>query len=108
MTYTQLNQIIRKHNEENHVTLQYGDKNPLYCVAVFSASNWPDKDYDIKSRSYIFRSDEKWFLPNMGGNSWYASSLDGADKQVRLDWYDWKADNYYVADKNDPEIAKLI
>ena len=68
---------------------------------VFKAENWPDKDYSEESRSYAFSSDNKYFVPGMGGNSIYASSLDGTDSGVRLDWYlgEWKIDYCYIKEQ---------
>jgi hypothetical protein len=67
---------------------------------VFKNESWPQRkeDYPLESRSYEFRSDEKYFLPEMGGNSIFATSLDGSDRNVRLDHYlhMWKVDYCYL------------
>lgn len=101
LTYEQLLDRIRLHNAENSIRSQYSDPNPLNCVIVFKNESWPmrTKEYSLESRSYGFRSDEKHFLPDMGGNSIFADSLDGSDRNVRLDHYlgDWKIDYCYIA-----------
>ena len=103
MNKLRLNQLfdaIRKHNAERSIKSQYSDLEPLRCVVVFKNESWPQRkeDYSLESRSYEFRSDEKYFLPEMGGNSIFADSLDGSDEGVRLDRYlpVWKVDYCYV------------
>ena len=80
------------HNEAGYL---YTFK-PLYAVAVFSADNWPDKDYPLESRSYKFSCDNKAFHSYCGGYSCFASSLDGSDPRVDLTKYDWKVDYCYL------------
>jgi len=100
LTFSQLVDIIGEHNADYNIWQQYQDNNPLICVVVFKNESWPDRqeDYSLESRSYEFRSDEKYFLSNMGSNSIFATSLDGADRNVRLDRYlgSWKIDYCYV------------
>ena len=97
MTWQELLKQIDKHNKENEITQQYSDKNPLRCVVVIDSSTW-EVEYPLESRSYEFRSDEKFFLPQMMGRSIYADSLDGSDTGVRLDWYlsEWKIEDCYI------------
>lgn len=99
LTLSQLFDAIREHNLDHSVKSQYSDPNPLNCVIVFKNESWPNRavDYSLRSRSYTFRSDEKYFLPEMGGNSIFADSLDGSDRGVRLDRYlpMWKVDYCY-------------
>ena len=94
LTGKEVFELIRKHNKENNIHQQYADKNPLRFVVVFKESNWKEK-YSLESRSYSFRSDEKYFLPDMIGKSWYGDALDGSDDGVRLDWYNWEPEYYY-------------
>ena len=49
-------------------------------------------------RSYRVQSNEKYFLPQMLGNSLFADCLDGTEFGVRLDWYkaDWEVDYCYL------------
>lgn len=100
LTLKELLEEIHKHNALHHVTSQYGDKNPLTCVIVFKNESWPKRkrDYTVEERSYEFRSDNKRFVPGMGGNSIFASCLDGSDDLIRLDYYlgDWVVDYCYI------------
>ena len=43
--------------------------------------------YSEESRTYRVSSDNKAFIPNMGGYSIYASCIDGTDPCVRLEQY---------------------
>lgn len=99
MTWKELRTIIDQHNVENNVSRQYGDKDPLWCVVVFKNESWPErkKDYSLKERSYKFRSDNKYFIAGMCGNSIFAETLDGSDS-CRLDWYlgDWEIEYCYI------------
>lgn len=100
LTYKELVDLIAKHNKEHNVTSQFGDKHPLHCVIVFKNDSWPkrEKDYPLESRSYEFTSDNKRFVPGLGGNSIFASCLDGSDQLIRLDWYihEWDIDYCYI------------
>ena len=89
---------IEEHNTRKNITSQFEDKFPLKCGICFKASNWPDKDYSEKARTYLFSSDNKYFLPEMGGNSIFASNEDGTDVYVRLDWYlsKWKIEYCFI------------
>ena len=90
MTKLEINQlfdVIKEHNKDHSVKSQYSDPSPLNCVIVFKNESWPGKEYPLESRSYEFRSDEKYFLPSMGGDSIFATSLDKSDVDVRLDKY---------------------
>ncbi len=94
----QMFDVIKEHNIEHSVKSQYSDLNPLNCVIVFKNESWPRKEYPLESRSYEFRSDEKYFISGMGGSSIFASSLDKSDINVRLDRYlhKWKVDYCYL------------
>ena len=101
-TWGELLDIIHKHNEENNIKSQYSDSDYLSCVAVIDNSSF-DKKYSLEARSYRFRSDSKFFLPNMMGKSIFANSLDDTDMGVRLDWYlygdnTWKIEYCYIED----------
>ena len=83
---------------------------------VFSQDSF-DKEYSLESRTYVVTSDNKAFRPRMGGYSIFASSLDGSDPCVRLDYYmadehggadGWKIERYYMsADEVDRAKAFL-
>ena len=101
MTTLKINQLfdmIKEHNAAHSVKSQYSDPSPLNCVIVFKNESWPGKEYSLESRSYEFRSDEKYFLSGMGGDSIFATSLDKSDVNVRLDRYlnKWKVDYCYL------------
>lgn len=94
LTYLEVLKMIDEHNEKEGIKTQFDDPQPLKFVVVFKQENF-DKPFTIKERSYQFRSDNKYFLPSMGGSSLYGHCLDGKDLNVRLDWYDWKPEYYY-------------
>lgn len=98
--YSEIADMFYKHNVDNNITSQFGDPNRMTAVVVFKASNWPNADYSLESRSYEFVSDNKRFVPGMGGNSVFANSLDGTDS-IRLDWYlgQWEIDYCYLKDR---------
>lgn len=97
----QLFSICFEYNRKRNIRQQYQDKKPLYCVIVVSQNNFK-KEYSIESRSYKFRSDEKYFLPTMLGKSIFANSLDGTDS-IRLDWYIdiWEIEYCYIINEED-------
>ena len=101
MTKLEINQLfdlIKEHNTDHSVKSQYSDPSSPNCVIVFKNESWPGKEYSLESRSYEFRSDEKYFLSGMGGNSIFAASLDESDVDVWLDKYldKWKVDYCYL------------
>ena len=97
LTFKQLINLIDKHNTNNNIKSQFSDKNPIIAIAVVDNASF-NEEYPLESRSYRFRSDNKYFLPDMGGNSLYASSIDGSDPNIRLDWYfgDWIFEYFYI------------
>ena len=63
------------------------------------------KSYSEEARTYVVSSNNKAFIPSMGGYSIYASSLDGSDPMVRLEGYlrdehggenGWKIERCYM------------
>lgn len=71
---------------------------------VFTEDSFTEP-YTEEQRTYVVSSDNKAYRPNMGGYSIYASSLDGADKMVRLEQYmaaehggkdGWKVERCYT------------
>lgn len=101
LTYEQLLDKFYKFNEEHKIEHQF-DQPSLIGVVVFKASNW-EKEYPLDARSYAFSSSNKAFIPGMGGNSIFASSIDGQDVMIRLDYYlsAWEIDYCYI---QEPEI----
>ena len=75
------------------------------CI-VFTEDSF-SKAYPLESRTYWVSSNNKAFIPGMGGYSIYGSSLDGLDPCVRLELYmaaehggkdGWKVDYCYLAE----------
>ena len=79
MTWHEAAAYMRAFNKEHGVTSK-GSSVPPVCtmIAVISADSF-DKEYTLEERSYRFSNREKAFLPNMGGYSIFACSLDGSD-----------------------------
>ena len=81
------------------------DKHLLGHV-VFTPDSFT-KPYSEASRTYVISSDNKAFIPGMGGYSIYVSSLDGTDVCVRLEGYmaaekggkdGWKIEKCYLVE----------
>lgn len=97
ITYAELTNIFREHEQKNtgkHLT----------GAIVFTEDSF-DKIYSLEARTYLVSSNNKAFLPNMGGYSIYGSALDGTDPLVRLEHYmaaehggedGWKVDYCYL------------
>lgn len=97
LTFTEVCALCEKHNQNNNIKHQFEDKNPLVFVAVVDNKSF-NTEYPLESRSYSFRSDNKYFLDGKLGNSIFSSSLDNSDPFVRLDWYlvDWTFEYFYL------------
>ena len=97
ISFHELYKRFLEHNKANNTSDQFGDNNSLTGVIVFKQSSF-QQNYTEVERSYRFTSDNKYFMPNMGGSSLYANCLDGTDNGVRLDWYfgKWKIDYCYT------------
>lgn len=76
----------------------------LTAHIVFTEDSFTKK-YPLESRTYVVSSDNKAFIPGMGGYSIYGSALDGSDPCVRLERYmaaerggkdGWKVDYCYI------------
>lgn len=98
ITYNELCKLFRSH-EENH------PKEHLTAHIVFTEDSFT-KEYPLDSRTYVVSSDNKAFIPGMGGYSIYGGSIDGSDPCVRLERYmaaehggkdGWKVDYCYLA-----------
>lgn len=122
-----LNRAIRE--EDRIVDMAYGDmvakfreaesagrgKQHLTGYVVFTQDSF-QKEYSELSRTYAISSDNKAFIPNMGGYSIYASCLDGTDPYVRLEQYmaneyggadGWKIERCYMKEPG-REIMDII
>lgn len=82
---------------------------------VFTKDSF-DAPYSEPSRTYVVSSNNKAFLPGMGGYSIFGSSLDGTDMHVRLDLYmadergekdGWKIERCYIK-KEPPDMVEII
>ena len=107
MNYQQLKARLRQAEKDRSHTVGY---------IVFTADSF-DKSYTEKERTYVVSSDNKAFIKGMGGYSIYASSLDGSDKNVRLEAYmadeyggndGWKIEKCYVKDESNREMLDII
>lgn len=98
LTFGDLCEIFRRHNTDNNITSQFADKNPLTGVIVFKQGKWFNAEYSEEERTYVFDSDNKYFISGMGGNSIFGDCITGSEKGIRLDWYirDWEIDYCYI------------
>lgn len=69
----------------------YEENFPLKGYIVFTEDNF-DKPWPKESRTYIFDQNNKFFNKTAIGSSLFASSLDGSDECIRLNYYlpEWK------------------
>ena len=107
MSYQQLKAYLRQAEKDRSHTVGY---------IVFTADSF-DKSYTEEERTYVVGSNNKAFIEGMGGYSIYASSLDGSDKNVRLEAYmadeyggkdGWKIEKCYVKDESNREMLDII
>lgn len=81
MKYQDLKSIFRTH-ESDH------PKDHLTAFIRFSSFGHKcDKNYTELQSTYVISSNNKAYLPNMGGYSIFGSCLDGTDPCLRLDGY---------------------
>lgn len=83
---------------------------------VFTEDSF-SKPYTEEQRTYVVSSNNKAYIPNMGGFSIYGSSLDGSDTNVRLERYmadlhggkdGWKVERCYMKDDSQREMLDII
>ncbi len=99
MNYAELKQTFRELKRNS-------PREDLTAHIIFTEDSF-DKEYSLLSRTYSFTSNNKAFLPNMGGYSIFASCLDGSDPRVRLEWYmaeegnsdGWKVQDCYILEQ---------
>ena len=96
MEFFELRAAMIKHNKEKGIESQFADPEPLKGRVVFKQSNF-NTEYSEPERTYEFRSDNKYFLPNMIGSSIFAKSLEG-DDNIRLEryLYQWEIEKCYL------------
>mgnify|MGYP001205265367 CR=1 FL=1 len=80
MTYGELVSRFREVEKSGH------GKTHLTGYVTFTEDSFA-QPYSESSRTYAISSNNKAFIPNMGGYSIYASCLDGTDQCVRLEQY---------------------
>ena len=98
ITFAEMCKEFRKFNADHD-----NGEGPAFItgVVVFRKDNW-EQPYSLKSRSYRVSSNNRAFQSGKIANSIFASSLDGSDRGVRLDWYlyeaekPWKIDYCYL------------
>ena len=78
MSYNELKKRFREAEEKG--------KEHLKGYITFTSDSFTEP-YSEESRTYVVSSNNKAFIPNMGGYSIYGSSLDGKDLMVRLEQY---------------------
>ena len=107
MSYNELKKRFREAEEKG--------KEHLKGYITFTSDSFTEP-YSEESRTYVVSSDNKAFIPNMGGYSIYGSSLDGEDSMVRLDQYmateyggknGWKIEKCYLK-QNSRKIIDII
>lgn len=97
ITFSELCNIFNKHNEDNNITQQFSDKNPLIGGICFHKNSF-NGDFTEKERTYTFRSDNKYFISGLNGKSIFANCEDGTDQGIRLDYYlnHWTVDYCFI------------
>ena len=82
---------------------------------VFSQESFKEP-FSEEARTYVVSSDNKAFIPGMGGYSIYGSALDGSDPCVRLERYmraehggenGWKIERCYMKE-SEREMVEII
>lgn len=70
----------------------------LTGVIVFKKENWTNVEYSLEARSYKVGNWCNWFDVEKISQALWATTLDGSDKNVRLDYYinSWDIDYCYI------------
>ena len=96
-------------------TERSGSGQHLTGYIVFSQDSFKDP-YPEEARTYVVSSNNKAFIPGMGGYSIYGSALDGSDPCVRLERYmqaekggegGWKIERCYMKE-SEREMIEII
>lgn len=105
ITYAELAAAFRRHEREAT------DGTHLTGYIVFTEDSFT-QPYSLEARTYGVSSNNKAYLPNMGGYSIYGSAIDGSDPLVRLEGYmaaekggkdGWQVDYCYLGKECDNE-----
>lgn len=103
ITYHELASAFRA-RERLNASLPYDERKHLTGFIVFTEDSFK-APYSLEARTYCVSSDNKAYIPNMGGYSIYGSAMDGSDQLVRLEGYmaaekggkdGWKVDYCYL------------
>lgn len=101
MTYKELKQYFTDYNNKH----DHNSSHVIGCI-VFTEDSFT-RPYSLESRTYEVSSDNKAFVPGMGGYSIFGWCMDGTDPGVRLERYmeeeagvdgHWKVDYCYLKD----------
>ena len=95
-TFENVCATFKAYNETNGIS--YGDSShaDIKAYIVYKKCNFT-LDYSEAERTYVInnRCGKAFFKTPSGSRSIYGDSLDGSDKGVRLDLYDWKIEYCY-------------
>lgn len=83
LTYEEFRSKMYEHNRVNNGK-EY--ETAISGVIVITSDSF-NKEYSLEERSYEVSSFNKAYMSGMGGYSIYGSSIDGSDKNVRLERY---------------------
>ena len=102
LTWYEATKYLTDYNKKYGIKTKGTTDHICKMVAVISEDSFTQA-YSLEERSYIFTNDNKAFLPEMGGYSIFANSMDGSDTGVRLERYveeasadRWKVDYCYI------------
>ena len=85
---------------------EFCNQQDKYVLITYKQENF-DKEYNEQSRTYLVGSYNKCFQSGKIANSMFGSCIDGTDKGVRLDWYNWKVEKYVILETEE-EIKKYL
>ena len=102
LTYNEAKEYLTEYNKEHGYTSK-GTDTHCTMVAVISEDSFKD-EYSLEERSYVFTNDNKAFIEGQMGYSIFADSLDGSDRNVRIEQYleeegnkgGWKVEYCYI------------
>lgn len=106
ITYAELAARFRARESANVGTPYHERKHLTGCI-VFTEDSF-NQPYSLESRTYAVSSDNKAYIPNMGGYSIFGSAVDGSDPGVRLEAYmaaerggkdGWRVDYCYMTEE---------
>ena len=108
LTYNELANMFRARESANKNT-PYHEQKHMTGFIVFSEDSF-NKPYSLEARTYAVSSDNKAYIPGMGGYSIYGSAVDGSDPGVRLEAYmaaekggkdGWRVEYCFLAEEDE-------